>query len=219
MKQAAALSRHGIRALLLLCAMLVPFWMAYYQHGSSLTFWARDGISRSVHVLGAQREIPPGWFSASSAVFVVVLTALLAAIVRSLRWSSADKIVAGLIFGAASFALLWFAARQSQGSLVHPGWLLAHYLTMTVGELLLSPIGMSVVSRLALPRWVGIFFGLWFVSTAIGNWLSGAIGHLWTSWPHERFFGLLAVVLLLTSALLAMQLGWLRRAMVGEGLR
>jgi proton-dependent oligopeptide transporter, POT family len=82
---------------------------------------------------------------------------------------------------------------------------------MTVGELLLAPIGLSVVSKLAPPRWVGVLFGLWFGSSALGNWLAGAIGHLWIAWPHEQFFALLALVLLVTATILATQLGWLRK--------
>jgi POT family proton-dependent oligopeptide transporter len=82
---------------------------------------------------------------------------------------------------------------------------------MTIGELLLAPIGLSVVSKLAPPRWVGVLFGLWFASSALGNWLAGAIGHLWIAWPHAQFFAVLALILLLTATILATQLGWLRR--------
>jgi POT family proton-dependent oligopeptide transporter len=207
-------TRHGVRALLLLSVVMIPFWMAYYQQGSSLTFWARDAVTRSVHLLGRRCEIPPGWFSASSAVFVLVLAAPLATLTRKLRWNSADKIATGLIFGAASFGLLWLAARQSNDARVHPIWLLSHYLLMTIGELLLVPIGLSVVSKLAPTRWVGVLFGLWFASSALANWLAGSVGHLWVAWPHEQFFGLFALVLLLTAALLATQLGWLRRTIL-----
>jgi POT family proton-dependent oligopeptide transporter len=132
-------NRNGMRALLLLCIVLIPFWMAYYQQGSSLVFWARDGVNRTVSILGLRREIPPGWFSASSAMFVVLLTTPLAVLVKRLRWTSADKIRAGVMFGAGSFALLWLVAGQAAGARVHPAWLLAHYLTMTIGELLLAP--------------------------------------------------------------------------------
>lgn len=99
---------------------------------------------------------------------------------------------------------------------VHPGWLFGHYLTMTLGELLLAPVGLSLVSKLAPARWSGVLFGLWYVSTALGNWLSGGIVRLWVLWPHDRFFGFIALLLACTACLLMTQRGWLARTLPQE---
>lgn len=221
------LSQHGresdapagrrILALIVLSLVLIPFWTAYHQHGSSLAFWARDGVDRSLHLFGSQREIPPGWFSGSSAAFVLVLTPLIAILTRRLRASSIAKIIAGVCLGALSFAILWLATKGGGGARVHPGWLLGHYMTMTLGELLLAPIGLSVVSKLAPARWSGVLFGLWYVSAAVGNWLSGSIVRLWMQWTHERFFGFLALLLLSTAGLLLTQRSWLGRTLPPNG--
>lgn len=209
-------SRRRVAAVLLLCVVLVPFWMAYQQHGSSLTFWARDNVDRAVRLFGRPHEIPPGWFAGSSALFVLLLTAPMTVLFRRFRLSSASKLAAGVVVGAASFALLYMAALGSGGARVHFGWLIAHYLTMTVAELLLAPIGLSAVSKLSPSRWSGVFFGLWYVSTAAGNWLAGRLGRLWVRWPHDRFFAFVALLLLITAGLLLTQLGWLRRTLPRE---
>ena len=190
--------------------------MAYQQHGSSLTFWARDNVDRVVRLFGRTYEIPPGWFAGSSALFVLLLTAPMTVVLRRFRLGSASKLTAGVVVGAASFALLYMAARGSGGARVHFGWLIAHYLTMTAAELLLAPIGLSAVSKLSPSRWSGIFFGLWYVSTAAGNWLAGRLGRLWVRWPHDRFFAFVALLLLITAGLLVTQLGWLRRTLPRE---
>jgi POT family proton-dependent oligopeptide transporter len=140
------------------------------------------------------------------------LSAPLAALFRVVRGiSSAEKIVAGLLVSAGAFAILALSAGGT--GLAHPGWLVAYYLVVTTGELLLSPVGLSLVSKLSPPRWIGVLFGLWFVSTAFGNWLAGLVGRLWAVWSHARFFGGLALLLGVTALLLATQLGWLRRTL------
>jgi POT family proton-dependent oligopeptide transporter len=205
--------RRRVAALLLICAALIPFWLAFHQYGSSLTFWARDSVDRTVEVFGVRREIPPGWFAASNSLFVLLLSAPLAALFRVLRGiGSAEKIVAGLLVAAGAFAILGVTTHGAAG-LAHPGWLLAYYLVVTTGELLLSPVGLSLTSKLSPPRWIGVLFGLWFVSTALGNWLAGLVGRLWAVWSHARFFGGLSLLLGVTGLLLATQLGWLRRTM------
>lgn len=204
--------RRRVAALLLICAALIPFWLAFHQYGSSLTFWARDSVDRHVEIFGVSHEIPPGWFAASNSLFVLLLSAPLAALFRFVRGvSSAEKIVAGLLVAAGAFAILGLSSRGS--GLAHPAWLIAYYLVVTTGELLLSPVGLSLVSKLSPPRWIGVLFGLWFVSTALGNWLAGFAGRLWVVWSHARFFSGLSLLLAVTALLLATQLGWLRRTL------
>lgn len=203
--------RHRVAALLLIGALLVPFWMGYQQFGSSLTFYARDGVDRGIMIGGVHRDIPPGWFAASNAFFVLALTAPLAWLVR--RLTSADKIVGGLAISAMAFGGLSLAAYLCGPAKLSPSVLIGYYLVITMSELLLSPVGLSLVSKLSPPRWVGVLFGVWFVSTALGNWLAGQIGKLWAAWSHAHFFGLLGALLLGSALLLATQLGWLRRTM------
>lgn len=163
-----AAPQQRVAALLLLSVIMIPFWTAYHQHGSSLTFWARDGVDRAVWWSSGRWEIPPGWFAGTSAGFVLVLTPVIVAMGRWLRLSSIGKIIAGVVLGSASFGILRWATRESDAALVHPAWLLGHYLTMTLAELLLAPISLSLVSRLAPARWSGVMFGLWYAAAAVG---------------------------------------------------
>ncbi len=85
---------------------------------------------------------------------------------------------------------------------VSPFWLITSYGIVTVGELLLSPIGLSFVSKVAPFRLRGMMMGGWFVATATGNKLT-ATGGYWTRWPHSVFFAVLGVMRAVVSALLA----------------
>jgi len=203
-------SRRRVAALLLICVAAQPFWAAFHLYGSALTLWARDSVDRTMVLWGSERQIPPGWFAASNSGFVLLLSAPLAWLLRRFSVSSAAKLVWGLLLSAAAFGVLFAEAHLHAPSLAAPGGLLTYYFIISVAELMLSPVGLSLVSRLSPPRWVGLMFGVWFTSTAVGNWLSGPLGRLYTTWPHDRFFGAVGLLLLAPALLLATQLGWLR---------
>ena len=92
-------------------------------------------------------------------------------------------------------------------------WLVVSYLVVSTAEVLISPMGLSMVTRLAPQRLAGVLMGLWFVSTSLGNKLSGVLGVLWTPWPHHQFFALLVATSVLAALLLVSQHRRLVRAM------
>jgi POT family proton-dependent oligopeptide transporter len=129
----------------------------------------------------------------------------------------------GMLLTGLSFFVLYWAAIIGEASVagtdiydykVSPGWLIASYGVVTLGELLLSPMGLSLVSKVAPFRLRGMMMGGWFVATAIGNKLT-AIGVYWSLWPHSTFFAVLGLMCVAMAGVLAALLKPLKKAMPG----
>ena len=118
---------------------------------------------------------------------------------------------------ATSYLVLVVAAHFAGGHRVSMLWLLGCFFFMNIAELLVSPMGVSLVSRIAPREKVALLMGLWFLSIAAGNVLSGQISSLWSKIPHEHFFGLQVVISLLGTAVLVTQLRRLRGALPSTG--
>jgi POT family proton-dependent oligopeptide transporter len=111
---------------------------------------------------------------------------------------------------------MYFAA-QAGGDTgkVSPWWLIGAYGVITLGELMLSPMGLSLVSKVAPVRLRGLMMGGWFAATACGNYLVGTIGVKWTVWSHSRFFLTVAILSAGVGLLLVLILKPLKKAMPG----
>jgi POT family proton-dependent oligopeptide transporter len=129
----------------------------------------------------------------------------------------------GMIATALAFFVLFLGAKTGEASVtsgdiydfrVSPLWLLGAYGVLTVGELMLSPMGLALVSKVAPVRYRGLMMGGWFVATAIGNKLT-QIGQLWDDMPHSSFWLLLSGAALAMALLLFLLLRPLKRAMPG----
>lgn len=97
---------------------------------------------------------------------------------------------------------------------VSPWWLILAYFVISLGELMLSPMGLALVSKVAPPRMRGLMMGGWFLATAVGNKLT-AIGAFWDVWSHARFFITLAVMAFFMSVVLVLLIRPLKKAMPG----
>lgn len=163
-------------AMLLIFAFNILFWMFYEQAGNSFTFLADQIVNRD---LGGF-IFPTAWFQSVPALAVIVLAPVAAWLwlwlaKRNANPSIPRKFGLGLVFNGLAFLLLMFALTNlvSDAGKI-PFWtLLAVYIIQVVGELCLSPIGLSMVTKLAPVRLVGLGMGGWFLSTGIGNNLSG----------------------------------------------
>ena len=155
------------------------FWAGFEQAGSSLNLFAERHTLRMLPL--AKFEVPAGWFQSLNAVFVIglapVIAALWVALAKAQRSPSlAAKVAWGLVLLAAGFLVAAIAARQALASQrVWPTWLVATYLLHTLGELCLSPVGLSAVTKLSPPRLVGQMMGVWFLATSLGNLLAGLL--------------------------------------------
>lgn len=174
--------RRGVSVLLVLVAASTLFWAGYEQAGSSLTLFAQRHTASFVGGF----EVPAAWFQAVPAAFVLTLAPILAWVWVTLDTKHRNpsvifKFALGLAGMALGFLVMVGAAEAVGPSLVEgsggasPLWLVLTYLLHTLGELCLSPVGLSATTRLTPRRYAGQAMGLWFTSIAMGNLLAGKL--------------------------------------------
>jgi POT family proton-dependent oligopeptide transporter len=172
----AGSEKKGIAVLAVLVAASTLFWAGYEQAGSSLTLFAERHTNR----MWGNLEFPAGWFQTVPAVFVLLFAPLLAGLWSSLAARRRDlnvilKFALGLAGMGLGFLVMVGAAKVVSHSMMGasggagPIWLIITYLLHTLGELCLSPVGMSATTQLAPRRYAGQAMGLWFTSLAMGN--------------------------------------------------
>ena len=190
--------RKRAAAILVLFIASCVFWGAYEQAGSSLNLFAERNTNR--HVLGY--EFPASWFQWVQPLFVLMLAPLFAWLwvrLRKREPSSPTKFSVGLLFVGLSFLVLVPAASHMG---VSPNWLNFSYFLSVVGEMCLSPVGLSAMTKLAPARAAGFVMGVWFLSLSIGDWLAGRAGSLFESVPLPKLFGISRIVPLLAAVVL-----------------
>jgi POT family proton-dependent oligopeptide transporter len=185
-----------VGALIVLCLLNVVFWAVYEQQGNTMQTWA-DEQTNWPKVFGFQ--IPSTWFQSFNPLFIFLMAPLFD---RFWAWqakrgqepSSVSKMAIGSIVLGLSFIVMIVGAQvvgSGKGSLF---WPVFCTLLLTVGELYLSPIGLSLVTKVSPARIVSMMMGMWFLSSFVGNTLSGYIGALYDKMPKEGFFLLLTVL-------------------------
>ena len=171
--------RVGVIAILFLFAAV--FWSAFEQAPTSLNLFAKDFTNRQFFGW----EIPATWFQNVNSTFIVLLAPFFAALwlklaKRGANPSSPAKFAFGLLFGGVGFGVMILAAYSvvaSNGTIkVSPWWLVVSYIFQTMGELCLSPVGLSSMTKLSPRKYVGQMMGIWFLATALGNLIAGLVG-------------------------------------------
>ena len=157
------------------------FWAAFEQAPTSLQLFANDFTDRNLFGF----EIPATWFQSVNSLFIIIMSPVFAALwivlaKRHIDLSSPAKFALGLALAGAGFLLMVSAANQVVASggtaLVSPWWLIASYFFQTCGELFLSPVGLSSMTKLAPRRYVGQMMGIWFLAASVGNLVAGLVG-------------------------------------------
>jgi POT family proton-dependent oligopeptide transporter len=193
----------------------------YPSYFKNISEQARPADGESIHLWSTNlsQSINPGW--------VILLTPLVVAMFTYLRRrgnepSTPTKIALGLLISALSTLFMVWAVYETRngtekGSIF---WLVMTYGVITIGELFLSPMGLSLVSKLSPPRITALMMGGWFLSTSIGNKLSGVLASMWDGYEHKANFFWVNFALLLFAALgMFLMLPWLNRIMKEKGLR
>jgi len=206
-------------AIVVFFLVAVIFWGAYEQAGSTLSLFA-DRYTRT-ELFGF--SFPSSWFQSVQPVFVILLAPVFAWIWVRLGThepSVPAKLAIGVLFMAMSFAILvpaGSAAQSGAGIHVSPWWLIISYGISELGELCLYPVGLSAVTKLSPPRIVGLMMGVWLLSNAFGNKLAGWAAGFFSTMPLRDLFTEVAVILLVTSAIVFALVKPIRRLM--EGVR
>ena len=161
-----------VLVIFILFVFSILFWMTYEQAGSSLTLFA-DRMTRTT-IFGW--AYPSSWFQSVPAIFVIIFAPVFAALWQKLgnrQPSSPGKFIYGLLFAGIAFVVITIASMVGAGGRVSPMWLVVVYLIQTFGELCLSPVGLSTVTKLSPARMVGHMMGVWFLSISIGSYIAG----------------------------------------------
>ncbi len=152
------------------------FWAGFEQAGSTLNLFARDFTDRSIFGF----EMPPGWLQNFNPFFIIILAPFMGALwvklaAKNLNPSTPLKFGFGLILMAAGFFVMVFAAHAaaSAAGVASMGYLILTYMLHSIGELTLSPVGMSATTKLAPKSYVGQMMGIWFVGASLGNLIAG----------------------------------------------
>jgi len=184
--------RKRLIVIVVLFAGAAIFWSAFEQAATSLNLFALNNTRNSV--LGF--TFPSSWFQSVNALLIIIFAPIFAWIWLALGKrdpSSPAKFAFGLVSVGLGFVVMVAAAKASaDGVLVSPWWLVATYLLHTIGELSLSPVGLSSMTRLAPDRVKGMMMGVWFLAASIGNLIAGGVLGFYTKFTLPQVFGAVA---------------------------
>jgi len=204
-----------ITAVVVFFAFASLFWGAYEQAGSTLALFA----DRYVHLELLGIRLYASWFVSVQAAFVILLSPIFAWLWVRLgprQPSSPAKFALALLFVGLAFVLLMPAGAIAQGGVkISPLWLVAVYFIEELGELCLSPVGLSVVTKLAPRQVVGLMMGVFFLSNALGNKLAGWSAGFISTTPLPTLFGVTAAVTLGAAAVMFVLIKPIQRLMGG----
>ena len=193
------------------------FWAGYEQAASTLNLFVDRHVERTVFGW----EVPSSWFVSIQAIFVIIFAPIVGWLwvrLASREPSTPTKFALGLTLVGVSFILLLPAgamAQAAEGVKVSASWVVGAYFIQVIGELCLSPVGNSVVTKLAPPRVVGVMMGLWFLSIAAGNKMAGWVAGVAATVPLTTVFGMIAGVTLGAAVVMFLIVRPVRRLMGG----
>jgi len=208
----SAEDRQRVGTLVTLFCIVIFFWIAFYQNGFALTLFAQ----RSTAVYA---YLKPETYQFFGPFFILVLTPLLVMAFGKMREagkepSSAIKILLGMFISGFSMLIMVFASLAGGNrdlNIMSPLWLVSSYLVVTVAEILVSPMGLSFVSKVAPRRMRGLMMGFWFSATAAGSYGSGLLGKYYSTIVHHNYFLIIAALLFFSSMLVLLFLKKLNR--------
>jgi POT family proton-dependent oligopeptide transporter len=214
-----------VAVIMVLFAFAAIFWSAFEQAPTSLNLFARDFTDRTI----GSFTIPATWFQSVNPLLIIIFAPLFATLWvgmarRGVELSSPTKFSLGLFLAGLGFVIMIFAANAVVATggqtLVSPWWLVGSYFFQSVGELCLSPVGLSSMTKLAPRRYVSQMMGIWFLASALGNLIGGRVGgHVDPEKLDQmpRLFTTTTISLMVAALILAALIIPIRRMMGGKG--
>ncbi|HTI86474.1 MAG TPA: peptide MFS transporter [Alphaproteobacteria bacterium] len=192
--------RNAIFSLIVICLLVTFFWATYEQQGNTIALWADERTDRTVSLLGLAVEIPTTWFQAFNPFMIFAFTPLVVALWarqarRGREPSTPTKMALGC-FGVALGNVVMIAAAILAGADGKASWLwlFAYFALVTLGELYLSPVGLSLVSKTAPRSLLSMMMGVWLATSFTGNFVAGWLGSLWSAMGKPEFFAMIAAI-------------------------
>lgn len=201
-----------ILALFVLMIFTIIFWTCFEQAGCSLTLFAEYATNRNF--LG--HIIPTGYFQSLNPLYIILLAPLMSVLWtklahKKLEPTSVEKFTLALGLMSVAYVIMALAGNLSETAKVSPLWLILVYLIMTLSELCLSPIGLSLVSKLAPRQFLSLFMGTWFLTSFFGNILAGFWGGKYGTIESDILFLTLAGISLISAVILGCLLPILKK--------
>jgi POT family proton-dependent oligopeptide transporter len=190
------------------------FWMIYDQAGNLLNLFAADKVDNQVFGL----NFPVAWYQSINPLLILVFAPLFAVMWARLgnrAPSTPIKFAIGLLGIGGSFVIMGFAGAAATQGRISPLWLFSVYLVQTLAELFLSPVGLSVTTKLAPPRFSSQMMGLWFLATATGNAVGGYVVRLNGVVSDAVYYGLLGGLAVIVGILFVFGARRIRTRMAG----
>jgi POT family proton-dependent oligopeptide transporter len=189
--------RPRVAALTVACLMTASFWAVYEQQGNTMQLWA-DQSTRWPTVFGF--TVPSSWYQAFNPFAIWLLVPLLNALwtwqaSRRSEPSSLNKMALGCVVMGGGYIVMIVAA-----TVIVPGvpssvlWLVGSTAIFTIGEIYLSPIGLSFVTKVAPARLASMMMGVWYLASFLGNYMTGFLGTFYDRMPHQQFFALMTAI-------------------------
>ena len=199
--------RRGILALIALFVPTTLFWATYEQQGNTIVLWADDHTDRAIDLILWHGEIPVTWFQAFNPFMIFAFTPL---VVGLWAWqakqgkepSTVTKMSIGCFGVTLANLIMVAAAWQAAGDEASWLWLLGYFVVITIGELYLSPIGLSLVSKVAPARMVSMLMGVWLATSFAGNLIAGWLGSFWAGMDKTMFFLMIAGIAFVAGAVI-----------------
>jgi len=197
--------RRGIVAILALFIPTALFWATYEQAGNTIVLWTDNYTDRAIGLFGLGVQIPTTWFLAFNPFMIFAFTPFVVALwsrqaARGTEPATVTKMALGCFGVTLAYLVLALAAWHAGGGKANWLWLFAYFAIITIGELYLSPVGLSLVTKVAPLRLLSMMMGVWLATSFVGGFLSGWLGTFWSHMGKPDFFLLMAAIAALAGA-------------------